>query len=345
MIYGLSRIKRGVSKLKGFISPGPLVLLYHRVTHLYNDPHFLAVTPENFEAHLQVLRQYYHVISLSDMIKKISNGESLRNLITITFDDGYSDNAKMAFPLLQKYRLPAMFYLASGFVGSHYEQYHDELERLLFFPSKSIDKISINIGGSLYEWALNIEKTDKSLATSKLIWNVETKYNFSPLVRIYCEILAILKESTPIKREAVLEELRRQCGDSGQARTTHRGMSWDHARMMSKSHLIDFGVHTVNHPYLSNLSFNLQKSEIITSKSKIEEEIDKSLSSFAYPFGTCKSYTSETVALLKNMGFTNSCSNFTGRICRSTDLFQIPRFVVRDWSGDEFHRQILNAHL
>ena len=34
--------------------------------------------------------------------------------LVITFDDGYADNYHFAFPLLQKYRLPALIYMISG---------------------------------------------------------------------------------------------------------------------------------------------------------------------------------------------------------------------------------------
>jgi|GEM_PF-2901874 len=49
--------------------------------------------------------------------------------------------------------------------------------------------------------------------------------------------------------------------------------------------------------------------------------------------------------MTKELGFTNIGSNFRERIGRKTDRFQIPRFVVRDWNGDEFLRQIRKGRL
>jgi peptidoglycan/xylan/chitin deacetylase (PgdA/CDA1 family) len=39
-----------------------------------------------------------------------------QGLITLTFDDGYACHYEIAFPLLQKYDLPATFYVSSGFL-------------------------------------------------------------------------------------------------------------------------------------------------------------------------------------------------------------------------------------
>ena len=344
-VRGLGRLEAVYSKLKGFLFPGPMVLLYHRVTYLHHDPQLLAVTPEHFDAHLQVLKQYYQVMSLLELLKILADGKSPGHVLVITFDDGYSDNVETAFPLLQKYGIPATFYLSSGFVGSSHEQFHDDLDRILFSSSKSITQIRLTIRGSLYVWSMDLEKNNNSVTALRTISNNNSKHNISLRARVYNEIYNLLRESSTSERDAVLEELRYQCGNPGPVRPSHKAMSWDQVRLMCKSNLVDIGGHTVNHPYLSALDINQQQSEILSSKLKIEEEIGKSISSFAYPFGTNQSYTSETVALLKTIGFTNSCSNFRGRIARSTDPFQIPRFVVRDWSGEEFLRQIRIARL
>jgi peptidoglycan/xylan/chitin deacetylase (PgdA/CDA1 family) len=114
---------------------------------------------------------------------------------------------------------------------------------------------------------------------------------------------------------------------------------------MAACELADLGAHTVNHPYLSVLPLAEQRAEILESKRTLEEQIGRPIGSFAYPYGTRQSYSAETVGFLKKLGFSNACSNFRDRIGRRTDMFQIPRFVVRDWDGDEFLRQILKGRL
>jgi peptidoglycan/xylan/chitin deacetylase (PgdA/CDA1 family) len=143
-----------------------------------------------------------------------------------------------------------------------------------------------------------------------------------------------------MERETVLQQLRNQCDDPGPARATHCAMSWDRARDMAACELVELGAHTVNHPWLSALSLADQRREILDSKRVLEEQIGRSVTSFAYPYGTRDSYTVETVALLREARFTNACSNFRARIGGNTDPFQIPRLVVRDWDGEEFLQQL-----
>ena len=122
-------------------------------------------------------------------------------------------------------------------------------------------------------------------------------------------------------------------------------MSWDQARQMAACELTNLGAHTVNHPYLSALPLKEQREEILESKRSLEKQIGRPITSFAYPYGTRQSYTAETVGLLKELRFTFACSNYRERIGRRTDLFQLPRLVVRDWDGDQFLRQLRTARL
>jgi len=339
-IRGLGRLKAQWARLRGQLTPGPMVLLYHRVAHLQHDPHLLAVSPEHFEEHLLALRQHFRVVSLSQLTESMTRGMRPDPVVALTFDDGYADNAEAALPLLKKHSLPATFYLMSGFVGSKRECLQDDLERLLLLPPECPEQLHLTVGGKPFGWAMRLREAEKKIPSPVAAWNMESKTEPTPRHRAHREVHDLLRAIPPAEREAVLEQLRSQCGDPGPARSTHQAMSWDQARRMGSCELIELGAHTVNHPYLSALPLKEQRAEILESKRTLEEQIGQPVTSFAYPYGTRQSYTAETVGMLKELGFVNACSNFRECIGRMTDLFQIPRLVVRDWNGDEFLRQI-----
>src|SRR5262249_43149366 len=110
---------------------GGAILLYHRVTRLDRDPQLLAVSPEHFAEHLDVLRRKANVVPLNKF-----RGEPRlpSRAIAITFDDGYADNFVEAKPILERKEVPATVFVVSGFLGSAREFWWDELDRILLQP-------------------------------------------------------------------------------------------------------------------------------------------------------------------------------------------------------------------
>lgn len=91
------------------------ILMYHSVG---NNGAFFTVRQESFETQLEYLRtHHFNVVTLSSLLEKIQQGQSLAHTVAITFDDGYKDNYEVAFPLLKKYQMPATIFLTAGFVG------------------------------------------------------------------------------------------------------------------------------------------------------------------------------------------------------------------------------------
>lgn len=96
------------------------VLYYHHVEPKevsdLNRRRSLAVTPEEFEAHLHYLTEHgYTSIFPADLINFFDSNTPLPpKAVLLTFDDGYSDMFTHAFPLLQKYYIKAALYLPTG---------------------------------------------------------------------------------------------------------------------------------------------------------------------------------------------------------------------------------------
>ena len=53
-MFGASRLEQ----FKRCCLPRAIILLYHRVATLLQDPQCIAVTPEHFAEHLEILRKY-----------------------------------------------------------------------------------------------------------------------------------------------------------------------------------------------------------------------------------------------------------------------------------------------
>ena len=97
----------------------------------------------------------------------------------------------------------------------------------------------------------------------------------------------------------------------------------------------------MTHPVLASLPTELQRDEIHQSKARAEEILGRPVLSFAYPFGSRPDFTKETEAIVGEAGFTSACSTQPGLANRRLQRFQLPRFQVYNWNGDEFARHLL----
>ena len=89
------------------------ILTYHSINY-GEGSHF--VTPENFAKQMEYIKQKgYEVMSLDELVEGLQKRESFkRNKVVITFDDGYYDNFKYAYPVLKKFGFTAIIFLITN---------------------------------------------------------------------------------------------------------------------------------------------------------------------------------------------------------------------------------------
>jgi peptidoglycan/xylan/chitin deacetylase (PgdA/CDA1 family) len=116
------------------MTSGAVILMYHSVAR-DDEARFVEpgnhIAPRLFERQMAFLRQARRVVPLSRLVDDIAAGKSPpAGTVCITFDDGYRDNLTIAAPILDRYRLPATLFLATGFVERAENQWSDTLHRL-----------------------------------------------------------------------------------------------------------------------------------------------------------------------------------------------------------------------
>lgn len=96
----------------------PIVLAYHELSGSYL-PYLYNVTCSQFEDHLRL------ITGAQDHRGPISRQ------VQVSFDDGHVSNHRYALPLLQKYSVPAIFFVIAGRIGNQPESINWEQLREL----------------------------------------------------------------------------------------------------------------------------------------------------------------------------------------------------------------------
>ena len=93
------------------------IMMYHDI--LPEKLVFFDVTPQEFEQHLQLIKQKgLTPISMDQLVAHLRTGIALpAKPILLTFDDGYKGHYDYVYPLLKKYNYPALFSIYTAKVG------------------------------------------------------------------------------------------------------------------------------------------------------------------------------------------------------------------------------------
>jgi peptidoglycan/xylan/chitin deacetylase (PgdA/CDA1 family) len=97
-----------------------VILMYHMVSEPKTAAEVkYACPPTQFEKHMQMLlNKGFKPISIEAVENYYSHNIPLPDKsFLITLDDGFEDNYSNAFPIFQRYNIPAMIYLATGLLG------------------------------------------------------------------------------------------------------------------------------------------------------------------------------------------------------------------------------------
>jgi peptidoglycan/xylan/chitin deacetylase (PgdA/CDA1 family) len=121
ILYGYEWIRKKI--LKRYRTT---IITYHSIKDDGKDPD-ISVSPKKFLKQMEYLKQNCDVVSLSTVVGNIGKACNLsEDRAVITFDDGFKDNLLNAYPILQKYELPATIFLISQCVGRSNDSLNSE---------------------------------------------------------------------------------------------------------------------------------------------------------------------------------------------------------------------------
>jgi peptidoglycan/xylan/chitin deacetylase (PgdA/CDA1 family) len=292
-----------------------VILMYHRIIpHEEAGPGLQAgmyVEPKTFETHIEYLKKYFQIVPLSEIANNYGKTFSSKRkpICILTFDDGWADFYKYAYPILKTHGASATVFLPTKFIGTKNQFWTDALTQLCYGKQQEE-------GGCRKKQSSSIPVIDYLESSSgtlgvRLERSIETMKSL-PQEEI-TRILADLSERWGID-------------PTPQGRDF---LKWDEVREMHRSGLVSFGSHTDTHRILTTLSDGEIDCELLRSKDRLVAEgvVDPSCVPLAYPNGN---YNDNVINLVKKHGYNLAVTTKKGWVRRSDGerIFELDRIGI-----------------
>lgn len=278
------------------------ILIYHRVL-----PQPDLLFPEEgdvktFDMQMRNLAASFKIIPFLDAVRGLRQGKLPPRAACITFDDGYADNAEIALPVLQKYGIPATFFVSTSFLDGGRMWNDTVIELIRGAPGNTLDLSGIGLGQ--FEIGTIPQRR-------QAVYSVLGQLKYLPLesrqsrIKTMCALIPVIPPSNLMMTSAQIRALH------------NAGM--------------EIGGHTVNHPILARMENSAARAEIANGKEMLEGIIRAPVRLFAYPNGKPgRDYLPDHVRMVRELGFDAAVSTAHGAARIGSDLYQLPRFTPWD---------------
>jgi peptidoglycan/xylan/chitin deacetylase (PgdA/CDA1 family) len=286
-------------------------LMYHRVASVTQDVNNLAISPDNFRAHIEYLRQTRRPMLLSELGDALIANEAPDDAIALTFDDGYLDNLTIASPVLSEFECPATFFLTTERLEKRDAFWWDVLEQALLCTNLP-GHLTLRISGQLQDF--RTADPDERRRSHDELW-------------------PILRSASPPARDELLMQLREAAGLDGQPVGHQRAMNAVEIQQLTSLPCMEIGAHTVHHLSLPELSGECLAREISESRTDLERLLKRPVVLFAYPYGDV---SGEAVEAVRAAGFRLAVTCEPRPLRRNEAPLLLPRLEAPHGSKEEF---------
>jgi peptidoglycan/xylan/chitin deacetylase (PgdA/CDA1 family) len=265
-----------------------LIVSYHRVVsdftgELQRSIPGLLISQETFRRHLEeAAAAGYEFATIGDAVDVMAGRKvAKKDLCIVTFDDGYRDVYRYAYPIMKRMGVPAIIYLPTAFIGTNQRFNHDRLFHLVCKAKER--RLSPYFSSALP--ASTVELLEPVLTGQK-----------TPSASLD----DFIGEHSSRELVEIIESLERELG-GGPELMPEQGdiMGWDDVRTMAR-HGFEFGAHTLGHTVLTLEPPEVVEREIVESKKAIERQVPIQVRDFAYCNGW---YSDEIIRVLVANGF------------------------------------------
>jgi peptidoglycan/xylan/chitin deacetylase (PgdA/CDA1 family) len=279
--------------LRPFVGGIGVILTLHHVRPRRRDGfqpnRLLEVTPQFLEAVIKSIRRSgIDLVSLDEMHRRLTTGDFGRRFACLTFDDGYRDTLRCAYPILRRHEVPFAVYIPTSFP--------DRLGELWWLALEAVIARKERIG-------LVIDDVDRRFECRTV---EEKRHVFDALY------WWLRKRGTEEEVRQVVRDLAARYGVVLRSFCDELCMSWAEIAELAADPLVTIGAHTVNHCILKKVGEDAVRSEMRESAAVLEAALGKRPQHFSYPFGDPTSAGPREFAIAGALGFKTAVTTRPG---------------------------------
>jgi peptidoglycan/xylan/chitin deacetylase (PgdA/CDA1 family) len=297
-----------------------VVLTYHRVLprdlqkNSFSAPS-IVVTPATFEKHVRFISRFFKPLSAQEFAAALRGERPLpKRACLVTFDDGWYDNLEFALPILKRHGVPALLFVATGYIGSERCFWQERLGRLLY-RAWGLPAQAESVFASLR--APHIPKLDEPRAREAIR-----------------ALISDMKDGEVGKALALIRSLEERLGASeGTASLGEdRFLSWQELQTLRASGVFEIESHAVSHVPLTKVKADAVTGELNESREEISRRLDHRPTLLAYPNGDCD----EAVAnLVRSAGYELAFTTERGYVGPTSNRFQLKRMNIHEGAAPD----------
>ena len=273
-----------------------------------------TMSRREFEDVIRFLSTHYTPVGLSDVLGDSRARKVARPPVLVTFDDAYASVALEAAPILERYGVPAIFFVNASAVGNEDLQL-DNLICYVFNTSglELVRNVARDVGGR------------KDLAMNSLD-------------DVFTQFLCLQPQTAVQQFRAALSSAA-GIDTAEMARQAQMNVSLDQLRALP-ARGFEIGNHTYSHVFCRSLRGADFEREILLNKTELENMTGTPVRSFSVPYGNAEDLTGELLGQLRRSGheatfLVESCANTP-----DTDLHKLHRVSVHATNSPDLFAEI-----
>lgn len=302
------------------------ILGYHRIVPADKlveyplDLELVSTTPREFKWQMNYIRRHMNPVSLGAVADALDRGTELPpRAVAITFDDGFADTYKHAFPILHELGIPATVFIATGFIDSG-QPFWFELAAYLMMHAKP-NSISVPGMPDGLPTAPSARARRADLHRLQQFLKASSHRELASITAKWSERLAGLIDDASL--------------------AAMRPLNWDEISAMAANG-IEIGSHSVSHPNLAQLSENELGWELVQSARTIEARLGRPPATLAYPIGTPDSFNVGVAGATRESGYRLALTYLPGtNWSGSIHKFMLRRQGLSLWKNRAYFRTMM----